>query len=193
MRVFPPTKEGIFPPMEGIPPMEGSANTVADPQNVMLFSCFWRRGFAAKCTMFRNYNSHISLIFTNICNFSFCKSRRCAPWQWAGDEALGVQRSQRRAKWLGARTGCLLTVITVSLPLNIVPFPGLKTLLATLMHAYIPQNGLPCCCSGCSRLIKRKKDIVLSPVPCQKLHHRHTWKQLLTRSSTDRVAKRRFL
>ena len=79
MRVFPPTKEGIFPPMEGIPPMEGSANTVADPQNVMLFSCFWRRGFAAKCTMFRNYNSHISLIFTNICNFSFCKSRRCAP------------------------------------------------------------------------------------------------------------------
>ena len=91
MRVFPPTKEGIFPPMEGIPPMEGSANTVEDPQNVMLFSCFWRRGFAAKCTMFRNYNSHISLIFTNLCNFSFANPDDVhfdAPQrQWAGDEA----------------------------------------------------------------------------------------------------------
>ena len=30
-------------------------------------------------------------------------------WQWAGDEALGVQHLQRRAKWLSARTGCLHT------------------------------------------------------------------------------------
>ena len=28
---------------------------------------------------------------------------------------------------------------------NVVPFPGLKTLLATIMHEFIPQNDLPCC------------------------------------------------
>ena len=27
---------------------------------------------------------------------------------------------------------------------NVVPFRGLKTLLATLMHAFIPQNNLHC-------------------------------------------------
>ena len=38
----------------------------------------------------------------------------------------------------------------VSLPVNIVPFHGLKTLLATHMHAFIPQNDLLCRCSVCS-------------------------------------------
>ena len=30
----------------------------------------------------------------------------------------------------------------ISLPVNIVPFYGLKTLLATHMHTFIPQNNL---------------------------------------------------
>ena len=31
---------------------------------------------------------------------------------------------------------------------NAIPFPGLKTLLATLVHAFIPHNDLPCRCLG---------------------------------------------
>ena len=43
---------------------------------------------------------------------------------------------------------------TIFLQVNIIPFPGLKTLLATFMHAFIAHNDLPCRCRGQSRHIK---------------------------------------
>ena len=41
-----------------------------------------------------------------------------------------------------------LLLATIFLPVNFVPFPGLITLLATFMHAFIPHNDLPCRCRG---------------------------------------------
>ena len=38
----------------------------------------------------------------------------------------------------------LALLATIFLPVNVVPFPGLKTLLATFMHAFIRHNDLPC-------------------------------------------------
>ena len=43
---------------------------------------------------------------------------------------------------------------TIFLQVNITPFPGLKTILATFMHAFTPRNDLPCRCSRQSRHIK---------------------------------------
>ena len=82
--------------------------------------------------LFLNSPSHnyLQLLF-------FRKSLLCTPWSstmgWriSGDEALGVQHLQHHAKWLGARTGCLAQLAMISLPVNVVPFSGLKTLLAS--------------------------------------------------------------
>ena len=69
-------------------------------------------------------------VFPNLCDAHLSVQRR----RWAGDVALGVQHQQCRAKCLGTRTGCLVLLATISLPVNVIPFPGLKTLLAIPMH-----------------------------------------------------------
>ena len=65
---------------EKFPATEGSPNTVDNPRNAMHFAVLSQGGFAVKCTIFRWYNSHLSLMFAIICNSCFSKSRRCAPW-----------------------------------------------------------------------------------------------------------------
>ena len=64
--------------------------------------------------------------------------------------------------WMSRR---LALLATISLPVDVVPSSGLKTLLATLMHAFVTQNDLP----------YQDRNIVMSPVPCQKSHHRDNY------------------
>ena len=68
--------------------------------------------------------------------------------QWPGDETLGIQPREmlRSVKCLAPEPDVSALLATTSLLVNVVPFPGLKTPLATLMHAFIPQNDLTCCC-----------------------------------------------
>ena len=66
--------------------------------------------------------------------------------QWAGDEALGVQHLQRSAKCLPPELDVSALLSTIFLLVNVIPFPGLKTLLATFMRGFIPSNDLPCHC-----------------------------------------------
>ena len=63
-----------------ITPTTGCAKTVENQQKTMVFAVLSRGGFAAKCTIFRKYISHFSLIFAIICNPTFRKTLRCTPW-----------------------------------------------------------------------------------------------------------------
>ena len=97
-----------------------------------------RGGAAAECTIFRKYNSHFSLIFAIICNSCFCKSRRCSPWccgqMRCVDNGLEVEHwafSIRCARCaarndLAPEVDVSALLATVSLPVNVVPFPLLK-------------------------------------------------------------------
>ena len=71
-----------------------------------LFCCQNPRYFADIIRTFPWCSQLLAIpVFANLGNVHLDAPRR----QWAGDEALGVQHLQRRAKWPGARTGSLST------------------------------------------------------------------------------------
>ena len=77
---------------------------------------------------------------------------------------------------------------TIFLPVNAIPFPGLKTLLATSYTNLYPRMTCLVAAADSSDISRHS----LSPVPCEKSHHCDTWKTNC-RPSGKRVVVRHCL
>ena len=136
-------------------------------------------GFAAKCTIFRKYISHFSLIFEIIRNSRacFCKSLQytlwCTAkqlgWRWSfGHSAPAAQREMTwRQNWM-SHTACHYFSACERCTLSWTQYSSGNP------HARIYTPEQPAL--SLQWIVWTYQEIVLSLVPFQNLLHRHNWK-----------------
>ena len=157
-------------------PTTGSAKTVENPRNAMLFACclpYFRKEVCCEIydisqiyfALFLNFCNYYQLLFSQIPAFSICRAAR-------NNSAPDLHVSTACHNF-SADEGC-----TLSWTQNSSGNPHARI--------YTPWSAL-----SLPQMVATYQDIVLSPVPCQYLHHCDNWEtnccpSLLSRSSTKK-------
>ena len=114
----------------------------------MHFAILLQGGFAAKRTTqqyfadiirtFPWYSHYLHLLFLKIqvmCTLMCCVDNGLEMKLWALSICCATQND------LAPEVDASALFTTIFVLVNVIPFPGLKTLLATFMHTFIPHNG----------------------------------------------------